>query len=267
MTNYLHLQGKAASDYLKAKKRRAAQKVPQTKPIQLGFYQLDDGVGKVVTGAWLGGIELYKQDDGTYRSEGVFYGKAYPIIADIKNAGTIPLYRRFICNTEEPDPVQPVVNFLPWLEDYRLEKLTPEERAKLSAMTLEDTHDAEGKVVRGLHGIQIDYFHSHVANFYEGWTPWIDAVNSIMQNGNGINEEFPKQRFIVVPHYQDENGHKVVGADITLYVNGAKFVAGEGGVSYCNGATYKYFTWDAAMGIFPDGELHYPPQSPYEADD
>lgn len=249
------------------RRRKVVEKVPQTKPIQFGFYQEDHGIGKVVTGGWLESIELAKQSDGLYHGEGLFYGKTYPIIAEINNVGTIPLYRAFLYNTEELDPIQPVVDFTAFLEDYRLEKLTPEERTKLSAMTLADTHDADGKLVKGLHSIQKDFFEAHLGNWVAYWNPWIDAVNSIMQKDNGMTDDFPKRRYIVVPKYRDEDGHKVVGADVALYVNGAKFVAGEGGVSRCNGATYKYFTWDAAVGVFPDGELHYPPKSPNESDE
>lgn len=267
MSGYMHLQGKAASDYLREKKRKKSAKVSQTKTIQLGFYQEGENIGRVMTGVEIGTHELAKQADGAYIGEGEFYGKKYPIVAEILAVGTIPKYRWHQYDTEELDPVQPVVNFLPWLEDYRQERLTPEEQAKLSAMTLADTHDAEGKVVKGLHSIQKDFFEANLGNWTANWTPWIDAVNSIMQDDNGMTDGFPKRKYIVVPHYQDEDGRKVIGADVTLYVNGAKFVAGEGGVSYCNGAVYKYFTWEMAVGVLPDGELHYPPKSPNEADE
>jgi len=259
MSNYLHLRGKAASDYLRAKK---AQKVPQTRPIQVGFYEENGAIAKVVTGAWLTGVELFKQPDGTYAGEGLFHGKTYPILAEIKAVGTVPLYRRFLYNTEELDPVQPVENFLPFLEDYRLEALTSAQRSFLSACTLADTHDVEGHLIKGLHSIQKEFFEANLGNWAATWNPWIDAVNSIMQGDNGANDDFPKRKYVVVPHYQDEDGHKVVGADVRLSVNGAQFVAGEGGVSYCNGSVYKYFTWDAAVGVFPDGEVYYPPQVP-----
>lgn len=265
---YLHLQGKAASDYLRARKARKAAKVPQVNNIQFGFYEGTDGqIVKAVTGAWLGSIELFKQPDGTYAGEGEFRGKKYPIVAEIAAQGNIPIYQAFRYNEQVLDPMQPVVNFMPFLEDYRAERLTADERAFLSACTLADTHDADGSVIKGLHSIQKDFFNANLGNWVANWTPLIDAVNSIMQSDNGMNEDFPKRRYIIVPHYEPEDGHKVVGADVRLHVNGAQFVAGEGGVSRCNGDLYKYFTWEAAMGIFPDGDVYYPPKSPNESDE
>lgn len=249
------------------KKHKVAVKTPQTNPIQVGFYEENGEVVKVMTGAWLTSVELFKKEDGAYVGEGEFMGKKYPIVAEIRAVGTIPDYMWHQYDTQELDPIQPVVSFLPWLEDYRRVKLTTYEVAFLSACTLADTQDAKGNLVKGIHSIQKDFFNDNLGNWTAKWTPFIDAVNSIMQSDNGMTDGFPKRRYISVPHYEKQDGHKVVGADVRLSVNGAQFLAGEGGVSRCNGAIYKYFTWDAAMGIFPDGLIYYPDKVPGQDDE
>lgn len=211
-----------------AKKKVAATLV--TKNIIINVYAKETVVDEITTGGFLGVIPM---TDG--RGVGTFRGKVYPVEVEVNSLGTVPPQKEYRGNkTVEADKI---VNALNNMDFDRIEKLTEDEKDRLSAIGTIELH---GVVVEALEAVP------------RIWTPFIDACQQ-------ADRELELPQYKEEPVYVEIQGRKAVGCDVRVDVNGARFLFGEGGFVQCSDGRDLYQFWtEAAVGIFPDGDLAYP---------
>lgn len=207
---------------------------PITKNIIINVYSDEGVLQKVTTGGFLGVIPMTVEGK-VARGTGSFRGKTYPVEVAVGSLGTVPPQKEYQGNTfVEQDKI---VNALDYIDYDRIEKLTAEEKATLSA-------------------ISTKAIHATVVNALEAnprvWTPFIDACQQ-------VDQELELPQMVEVPNYVEVEGHKAIGSSVIVDINGARFLFGEAEVRHCaDGSMLYQFVAPAAVGVFPDGDLYYP---------
>jgi len=209
-------------------------KAPITKNIIINVYSDEGVLQKVTTGGFLGVIPMTVEGK-VARGTGSFRGKTYPVEVAVGSLGTVPPQKEYQGNTfVEQDKT---VNALDYIDYDRVEKLSDEEKATLSA-------------------IGTKAIHATVVNALEAaprvWTPFIDACQD-------ADQELELPKMVEVPNYVEIEGRKAIGCSVIVDVNGARFLFGEGERKHCSDGCSLYQFWaPAAVGIFPDGDIYYP---------
>lgn len=223
----------------KFKSRKKVVLKPQTKPIIINVYEKDGKIDEVTTGGFLGVIPMKLEFGPNAFATGVgrFRAKEYPIEVYINSLGTVPPQKEYIGNAFVEDDV--VMDVTPYIDDYKLEALDDGQRALL--------HHISTKTI---HATLISYMQADLKGV--GWTPWLTAIQDADRA-----LELPKSTW--TPQYQEIEGRKAIGCDIVVDVNGARFLFGEGGFVHCSGRNLYQFWTDAAVGVFPDGDIIYYP--------
>ena len=217
-------------------KYRNGKKVaePITKNIIINVYDTEGVLTNVTTGGFLGVIPMTVEGK-VARGTGSFRGKTYPVEVAVGSLGTVPPQKEFQGNTfVEQDKM---VNALDYIDFDRIEKLSDEEKAILSAIGTKELH-------------------SVVINALEAsprvWTPFIDACMD-------ADQKLELPLMVEVPNYVEIAGHKAIGCNVIVDINGARFLFGEGEYKECADGRDLYQFWaPAAVGIFPDGDIYYP---------
>lgn len=217
-------------------KYRNGKKVvePVTKPIILNVYEQEGVLETVTTGGFLGVIPMTTEGK-VATGEGVFRGKVYPVAVTVGSLGDVPPQKEYQGNTYvEQDKI---INALDYVDLDRAEKLTEEEKATLSSISTKAIHATVVKALEANPRV---------------WTPFIDACQQ-------VDQDLDLPQMVEVPNYIEIEGHKAIGCNVVVDINGARFLFGEGEFKRCsNGLNLYQFTAQAAVGIFPDGELYYP---------
>lgn len=205
-----------------------------TKPIIINVYSDEGVLQEVTTGGFLGTIAM-KVLGKIATGLGLFRGKQYPVTVKVNTLGTVPPQLEYRGNHEEELDKQ--VNALAVIDQDRADKLTPDEQAQLASISTVALHQA---VVTALETTP------------RVWTPFVDACQD-------ADQKLGLPLYHTVPIYAEVEGTKAVGCDVRVEVNGARFNFGEGGYKHCtDGRVLHQFHADAAIGVFPDGELYYP---------
>jgi hypothetical protein len=212
-----------------------------TKTIEIYVYEKDGRVDEIMTGGFLGDIAI----NGAGLGFGNFRGKKYPISVEVNSLGTVPPQKEYRGNHDVESSV--VLDATPFISEDKLEKLDSDSVKILRAISTKDIH-------REI----VDYLTD--PNLYEEtgkvvgrkpWTAWLDALQEADQT-----LQLPK--YVSEPIYVDIEGKKAIGTDVRVNVNGARFLFGEGGCVPCSGRKLYHFWCEAAIGVFPDGDIYYP---------
>ena len=205
-----------------------------TKPIIINVYTFQGVLETVTTGGFLGTIVMLIQGK-IAQGLGLFRGKHYPVTVTVGTLGTVPPMREYQGDQEAED--NRMVNALQFIDQDRKDKLTNEERSTLACIWTKDLHK---KVTDALEAEP------------RVWTAMLDACQQADQ-ALGLPQHHME------PVYNDMPGRKAIGCDVRVDVNGAQFLFGEAAYTTCkDGRDLYQFTTDAAIGVFPDGDMYYP---------
>jgi len=207
------------------------------KSILINVYEYEGVVDEVTTGGFLGVIPMEQQDvpGPVYAGQGTFRGKQYPVSVAINSLGTVPARIEYRGDSEVITDEQ--VNALAVIDRDRLDKLTPEERATLLSIGMVKLHTYVTEAINATPRV---------------WTPFVDACQD-------ADQKLGLPQYHTEPIYKPVEGKKAIGCDVRVNINGAQFVFGEGGFEHCTDGRKLYQFWtDAAIGVFPDGEVYYP---------
>ena len=208
-----------------------------TKPILINVYEYEGVLDEVTTGAFLGTIPMSEVAGKVATGTGVFRGKQYPVTVEVNSLGTVPPQKEYRGNQDVE--VDEQVNALAVIDQDRVDKLDDEAKAKLVSIGTVELHK---------------YVTDALTATPRVWSPFIDACQD-------ADQKLGLPKYHSVPIYGEVEGNKAIGCDVRVTINGAMFTFGEGSAKHCtDGRTLYQFWADAAVGVFPDGDLYYPPK-------